>query len=167
MSNIQSKKTVSGAFDNWQYGVNKNYQSSGKSSIFQKATAMFLKLDKAFEVPVGSVMRTSNGINFRVTNCIKIDNYAYQITGDVIDIDGLQLNDDMRQDVEDIRSGHIVWPTVGIDVTELRGANPCGDITYIDQHIPPPIRARVPSEVTADDLLFGRRDFCCPEDESS
>jgi hypothetical protein len=128
---------------------------------------MFLKLDKAFAVPLGSVMRTSNGIKFRVTRCEKIDNYAYQITGDAIDTDGLDLNDDMRQDVEDVRSGQIVWPTVGIDVIELRGANPCGEITYIDQHIPPPIRARVPSDVSADDLLFGRRDFCSPEDESS
>jgi hypothetical protein len=128
---------------------------------------MFLKLNKAFEVPIGSIMSSPHGVKFRVTNCIKTDNYGFFIRGETIDMDGVDLNNKMRQEIQEIVDGEVLWPSIGLTVTDLKGANPCGEVTYVDQHIPPPLRSRVPIGVSSDDLLFGKRIFLTAEDENS
>jgi hypothetical protein len=165
---ILNEMHVTGAFDNWQCSMAKTYQAGGKSSIFQRATAMFLKKNKSFEVPKGSTMISPNGIKFRVVSCDKVDNYGYLITGSVDNPPSSDcLTDGMLCDIDQIHSGSVLWPNFGWHIVNVDGIDLCQSIEYVDQYIPAPLRARVPNGCTSNDILFGDVVFSTVEDAGS
>ena len=167
MKCIMNQSSLSGAFDNWQYKIQRVFQSQGKSSYFQQATAMFLKLNKAIEIPLGSIMISPSGVTFRVTSCRRIDNYQFYLSGFVVNMADVELDDAMRSDIQRVHTGPIIWPQLGWHLHECDRFDKCRDISYVDQYIPAPSRARVAIDATSDDLLFGRRDFKTAEDPDS
>ena len=60
------------------------WQGGGKASVFQRGTAFFIKQDKAFLLPVGTVMQSPHGVLFMVTSCISETIYTCVITGDLL-----------------------------------------------------------------------------------
>jgi hypothetical protein len=165
---ILNESTVSGAFDNWQCSVAKTYQQAGKSSIFQRATAMFLKKNKSFEIPIGSKMTSPSGVEFRVVTCDKVDNYGFLITGSVDNPPTKEvITDTITSEIDRIHAGAVLWPDTGWHITAINGVDQFQPVEYVDQYIPAPIRARVPIGATLDDILFGDVEFTTVEDAES
>jgi len=84
MHRIKQQFTCSAAFDNWQRSITKMWQGGGKASVFQRGTAFFIKQDKAFLLPVGTIMQSPHGVLFMVTSCISETIYTCVITGDLL-----------------------------------------------------------------------------------
>ena len=59
---ILKQPSVTAAADNWQRNGPKKWQDDGKSSIFQKGTAYFIKRDKVFILPVGTAITSPSGV---------------------------------------------------------------------------------------------------------
>jgi len=87
MNRIKQQFTCSAAFDNWQRSITKMWQGGGKASVFQRGTAFFIKQDKAFLLPVGTIMQSPHGVLFMVTSCISETIYTCVITGDLLPSD--------------------------------------------------------------------------------
>ncbi len=172
MALIKDQLTCSIVFDNWQRSITKLWQTDGKSSIFHRVTAYLIKQDKAFVLPLNSVMESPSGIKFKVTKVEAIDIYVMRIFGalldDRVDIDPAD-NDGNRKraEIEVNNSVEFLWPTAGWDVVNVPGFKACQEIKYVDQYIPAPFRARVKSEATCDDLLFRKREFAEMDDNDA
>jgi hypothetical protein len=63
-----------------------------------------------------------------------------------------------------ITSGSLLFPCIRWTVKEVFGVEEMGLVTYVDQHIVPPMRARIHKSLTADSkmLLFGKQEFLPP-----
>ena len=61
----------------------------GKSSLFQRGTAFSVKQDKAFVLPIDTIMIYPFGLKFWVVLCDGIDVYIFIIIGE---LDPLPLN---------------------------------------------------------------------------
>ena len=62
MALIKRQLTITLVFDNWQQMIQNLWQDIGKSSVYQRGTAFFVKQDKAFYLPCGTVMVSATGL---------------------------------------------------------------------------------------------------------
>ena len=164
MALIKRQLTITLVFDNWQRMINKLWQDQGKSSVYQRGTAFFVKQDKAFSLPVGTVMESSSGLLFTVTSCTEIDPYTYMIIGELVPFpviaDKKDSYDAMLSEVRVIAVEGFMWPRIGWSVSSIPGLEKCQDIRYgMDQHIPAPLGATVGHDVLSDDILTSKREL--------
>ena len=134
------------------------FQDSEKGAIFHRGTAYLAKRDKAFILPRHTIMRSPNGVRLSVTRVKALDVYQLRIFGQVLEEqdDGVDVSLDERKI---IMTTGFVWPCLEWTVEEVPGFDPCGEITYVGQKVPAPLRSVVKNDATADSLLYERPDF--------
>ena len=164
---IDEQFTLSSSFDNWQTQIRKQYQTEGKSSVYLRGTAYYIKKDKTFVLPEGTIMKSPLGIRFTISSCVSHDIYYSVITGTILDEDSISTTPQIAAQIEAIQNGGVMWPKVGWIVESMPGFDDCKDIEYVDQYIPAPLRARVPKAATTEDILFRAHQFCNVSDTDS
>jgi len=164
---IDEQPTLSSSFDNWQRQIPKVYQTDGKSSVYLRGTAYYIKKDKTFILPIGTIMKSPLEIRFTITSCVRHDIYYSVITGTILDKDSISTTPQIKTQIEAIQNGGVMWPKVGWIVESMPGFDDCKDLEYVDQYIPAPLRARVPKAATTEDILFRAHPFCNVSDTDS
>ena len=172
MALIKNQLTITCVFDNWQRLINKLWQDMGKSGVFHRGTAYFVKQDKAFALPHGTMMTSPAGFKFWVLSCVTIDIYSYIIFGALVPFPlkecNMGLYDDWLEEIQTITDEGFTWPRIGWRVDELPGVKKCQAIKYgVEQHVPAPLGARVSNDVSADELLLQKRSFVGPDNTNS
>ena len=154
--------------------IGKDYQD-GKSGIMQRGTAFLMKKNKCMTLPVGTVMTSPSGLRFTVTKTDRINAYMIVVNGDLLPdqaiIEGIsdsmgEKEDQQTSEMCDIQNG-FNWPRIGWDVILIRGFDPCRELTYVNQYVPAPYNARLKEDSTGTDMLFKKREFSSPTDDSS
>ena len=170
---IKQQYTMTLVFDNWQRSCPKKWQTEGKSSVFLRGTAYFIRRDKAILLPSGSTLRSPSGLIFSIMTSRFLDAYTTVLKGTLVtNIYPLPLANEgeatsYESDISWMASGDLRWPQIGWDPIHLNGLDECRDITYVDQYIPSPLRARVRKEVDLNEVLFNgnTRLFPLPDDD--
>ena len=72
---INSKNTISVVCDNYQHSIQHNFQVEGKSAIFHRGTFFSLKQDRWFDLPMGTIMMSPNGLRWSVFQCEVVTQY--------------------------------------------------------------------------------------------
>jgi hypothetical protein len=72
--------------------------------------------------------------------------------------------DVISNEIAYVTTGSLLFPCIRWTVKELFGVEEMGLVTYVDQHIVPPMQARIRKSLTADSkmLLFGKQEFLPP-----
>ena len=99
MALVKSQLAITCVFDNWQRLINKLWQDLEKSSLYQRGTAFFVKQDKAFVLPVGTIMLSPLGLKFCVVSCIAIDAYTSVVISELAPFPFNICDSDMYNDV--------------------------------------------------------------------
>jgi hypothetical protein len=84
MDSIFGESTISMAFDNWQQGIPRTWQTGGHSSLYHRGVAIFMKRNKAILLPIGSLIMLPSGLEFRVTTVSYKDAWVTVIMGDLV-----------------------------------------------------------------------------------
>ena len=151
-------------FDNWQRSCPKKWQTEGKSSVFLRGTAYFIRRDKAILLPSGTTIRSPSGLIFTISSSKFLDAYNTVLKGTLLTNIYPQPPSDESEpttyevDIERMTTGALLWPQIGWDPDILNGDDNCRNITYVDQYIPSPLRAKVTKEVDLNALLFNRQE---------
>ena len=120
-------------------------------------TAYALKKDRPYELPVGTKMKSRDGITFSVTSCTLQNEYHYAVTGSCLDTD---VPDELQTTVSRIQLG-FTWPDVEFEVVDMPGFVDPAPLTHVNQVVDPPLRAWIHSHATDAGVVYrGERRFC-------
>ena len=104
---------------------------------------------------MGTIMMSPNGLRWSVLHCEVVTQYIPLLT---IELCGgefpLLENDAKTEDIQFIDET-IQWPTRLWKIESVPGFETTKKVTYLDQHIPTMLHAKVPSSWTENEMIFG------------
>ena len=168
---LQLEPRCHGAFDNHNKKILKKTITDGKTAINHIGTSTFLKEDRPYQLPIGTTMQSSLGIDFMVTLCAEHSSNRILIRGVIITpILPVSVEDENANLV----SGNLVheqccilsgfpWPEIGWEVIKIPGFTNRPSLEYrMDREIQPPLMAWVEGTATNADILFNAHWYFVP-----
>jgi hypothetical protein len=143
---------TTGCFDNHNEVKRKKAQTDGKSAVTHIGTAYALKQDRPIELLIGTKMRSPSGIHFVITSCEDIGDNQYFVCGSTPESNNTGRI--ANSELELIKNGSI-WPSIGWSINSMPGLQPMPALEYHRQMIPPPLRAWVKRDTSAEKILLG------------
>ena len=160
---LQSTERCHGALDNHNKIIRSKFMTEGKSAIVHIGTAMFLRQDKPYYLPVGTKMISPMGISFNVIECTRHSDTQLKLTGNVcpqyllrISLSPIWSTRNLQHEIVRILDGFL-YPEIGwvIAPNGVPGQSPMPEVTYRRQTVPPPMKAWVNGNATSQDILLG------------
>ena len=147
---------VYGAFDNHNAIYAKKSPIEGKNAVAQIGTAYIIRPEKPIHLPPGTKMKSPSGILFTITTCVEQCIYSYLIHGRITSAITDSSDSATMTDINMIENG-MFWPKIGFKVVYMAGFQPLAPLDYVDQIVPPSLRARVSTNLLDSDMVLSRK----------
>ena len=186
MALIKSQPVGGHSLDNYNRYHAKATQGDGKAGVYHTGMVFNLVQMKQFMLPVGTIVKSRDSTRYSVLCCIIIDPYHLLLT--VTQINENECNDasgndnDNEAEVQDHAESNVSndenegsnaavesnmqqgtleihFPAIGWTIESMPGVEKPPPLTYLDQHIPAPLRFRIPLAISDNALLMKRRHF--------